>query len=238
LGVTILHTLFGKLYVFLFLTILCHESFAACVAQEFSGKDGDSYVLKNTCTYLINVKYMFSESKPFSGTYTTLRAGEKTFESAKTSESARYYQCKFPGVPQTLNGGCVGGENANGIYGEIAASDQAEKTRAAEEKRRKDETDAATAEATRQQAEIDALLSSAQANGSLKPDYSAVPQTVNPMAGIQMTNTILSQRTVSTPRAVSTQQQLKPQQTQPAVSPSGHGCKKFQSNGLCATGIP
>ncbi len=65
-------------------------------------------LLKNICSQPINVKYMFTKTKPFAGQYTTLRVGEKTFDGYKPQEEGyRYNACYFPAVPQTVNGGCI-----------------------------------------------------------------------------------------------------------------------------------
>ncbi len=155
-----------------------------CAVQEFSDTSGESYVLKNSCAYSINIKYVFDKSRPFSGTYTTLRPGEKTFDAAKTSETARYYECRVPGIPQTINGICAGGKDSFGNYRQINASDEAEKKKIAEEeKKRQTEKEAATEEARKQQAEIESLVNSAKTSGSLKPDYSKVaPDNTNSMS--------------------------------------------------------
>lgn len=160
----------NNLFVGALFFLVCPASFALCTEQDFSGADDGSYGLKNTCSYPINLKYTFSGSKPFSGTYTTLRPGEKTFERAKRDERFRYYECEFPGVPQTLNGGCVGGKNTPDKSADKDATEQAQA--AAEAERQQTEADA---EARRQQAEIENLVSAAEKSGSLKPQYNTAP---------------------------------------------------------------
>jgi hypothetical protein len=86
--------------------LLLSPSCFACIVQDFSDSDG-GYALKNSCNYAVNVKYIFSESKPFSGSYTTLQAGQRTAERAKKNEGFRYYECRYPEVPQSMTGGCV-----------------------------------------------------------------------------------------------------------------------------------
>jgi len=78
-----------------------------CVEQNFSMRSDGQFALKNICNYAINVKYIFSASKPFSGTYTTLRPNEVTFATGKQGESVKYYMCPVPQTPQTLDGGCI-----------------------------------------------------------------------------------------------------------------------------------
>ena len=82
-------------------------SLGKCVEQYYPDNSKDIFVLRNTCNNMINIKYTFSESKPFSGTYTTLRPREKTFETGKGKEKIKFNYCTFPKVPQTLEKGCI-----------------------------------------------------------------------------------------------------------------------------------
>jgi len=84
--------------------LLATPALADCVSQHF---EQDYFYLKNTCGQPINIKYTFSESRQFSGTHTTLRPGERTFDKAKKSEGYKYSYCNFPEVPQSINGGCA-----------------------------------------------------------------------------------------------------------------------------------
>lgn len=77
----------------------------ACVMRDVA--DDGSFTLKNDCPHAVNVKYTFSSSKPFSGTYTTLQPGARTAERAMPDEDYAFYECAWPAVPQTLKGGCV-----------------------------------------------------------------------------------------------------------------------------------
>lgn len=172
------------------LMIMSPAAYCMCVSASASGPDDEAYVLQNTCSYAVNVKYTFSDSKPFSGTYTTLQANQSTFEQAKQTETARYYECAVPGVPQTLKGGCIGGKSKKGNYGEHAAksSEEVENRKAAKEKEERDRVEAeeaaeaakaaevaaaaeaaATAEQQRQEADIAQLVNQAQRSGSLTP---------------------------------------------------------------------
>lgn len=78
-----------------------------CIQQNFSMHSNNKFSLKNICNYAINVKYTFSSSKPFSGTYTTLPPGQSTFETGRKGEAIKYYMCPLPKVPQSLNGACI-----------------------------------------------------------------------------------------------------------------------------------
>lgn len=78
-----------------------------CVEQNFSSQSNGQFVLKNTCNYAINLKYIFSSSKPFSGAYTTLQPNQMTFETGKQGETIRFNVCPVPQIPQTLDGGCI-----------------------------------------------------------------------------------------------------------------------------------
>lgn len=78
-----------------------------CIQKQFSTSSKEKYSLKNTCDYPVNIKYMFSSSKPFSGAYSTLQPNQQTAETARKDESFRYFVCTFPEVPQSLDGGCV-----------------------------------------------------------------------------------------------------------------------------------
>ncbi|MCH7306334.1 hypothetical protein MMP74_18470 [Acinetobacter sp. NIPH 1869] len=78
-----------------------------CIEQNFSSQPNGQFVLKNTCNYAINLKYIFSSSKPFSGTYSTLQPNQVTFETGKQGENVKYYMCPVPQTPQSLDGGCI-----------------------------------------------------------------------------------------------------------------------------------
>lgn len=78
-----------------------------CIQQQFPTSSKEKYSLKNTCDYPVNIKYIFSSSKPFSGTYTTLRPNQETVETARKDETFRYFVCTAPEVPQSLDGGCI-----------------------------------------------------------------------------------------------------------------------------------
>lgn len=78
---------------------------SACVVQERTTDGG--FTLKNNCSYTVNILYKFSQSKPMTGGYVTLQPGENTFNVAKSGESYEMKYCKFPGVPQSLTGGCI-----------------------------------------------------------------------------------------------------------------------------------
>jgi len=78
-----------------------------CVEQNFSMRSDGQFTLRNTCNYPINLKYIFSSSKPFSGTYTTLKPTEMTFETGKQGENVKFYMCPVPQTPQSLDGGCI-----------------------------------------------------------------------------------------------------------------------------------
>lgn len=78
-----------------------------CVEQNFSRQSNGKFALRNICNFAINLKYTFSISKTFSGTYTTLRPNEMTFETGKENEKIKFMMCPVPKVPQTLDGGCI-----------------------------------------------------------------------------------------------------------------------------------
>lgn len=78
-----------------------------CVEQNFSRQSNGKFALRNSCNFAINLKYTFSISKTFSGTYTTLRPNEMTFETGKENEKIKFMMCPVPKVPQTLDGGCI-----------------------------------------------------------------------------------------------------------------------------------
>lgn len=78
-----------------------------CVEQNFSRQSNGKFALRNSCNFAINLKYTFSISKTFSGTYTTLRPNEMTFETGKENEKIKFMMCQVPKVPQTLDGGCI-----------------------------------------------------------------------------------------------------------------------------------
>lgn len=82
-------------------------SLGQCVEQNFSMRSDNKFTLKNTCDYAINVKYIFSISKPFHGTYTTLRPNETTLEMGSENEKVSYYMCPAPKIPQSLKGLCI-----------------------------------------------------------------------------------------------------------------------------------
>lgn len=63
--------------------------------------------LRNTCNQAINIKYVFTKSKPFSGNYSTLQPGGRIFDGAMNNEGYQYVACFVPAVPQSINGGCV-----------------------------------------------------------------------------------------------------------------------------------
>lgn len=78
-----------------------------CLEQYYPDNSKDVFVIRNACNNIINIKYTYSKSKPFSGTYTTLRPREQTFETGKGEEKIKFNYCIFPQVPQTLEDGCV-----------------------------------------------------------------------------------------------------------------------------------
>ncbi len=84
-----------------------NKKLAECVQQNFSNYRDGKFALANTCNHLINIKYMFSVSAPFSGTYTTLKPKEHTLQRGNEDERVIFSYCPFPKVPQTLQGGCI-----------------------------------------------------------------------------------------------------------------------------------
>lgn len=83
------------------------KKLAECVQQNFSSYSNGQFALANTCNYAINIKYMFSVSAPFSGTYTTLQPKGHTFMRGNSEELVVFSYCPTPKVPQTLQGGCI-----------------------------------------------------------------------------------------------------------------------------------
>ncbi len=78
-----------------------------CVEQNFSMRSDGQFALKNSCNYAINLKYIFSSSKPFSGTYSTLQPNQVTFETGKQDETVKFKMCPVPKIPQSLDGGGI-----------------------------------------------------------------------------------------------------------------------------------
>ena len=79
----------------------------SCIQKSFNNNN-DKFSFINKCGKSVNLKYTFSQSKPFSDVYTTLRAGEKTFDEANNEEQYDFYSCYAPRIPQTIHGDCVG----------------------------------------------------------------------------------------------------------------------------------
>ncbi len=143
------------------LMLLSSTASSMCIAPVSVGDKDGSYVLKNTCSYVVNVKYTFSDSRPMSGTYSTLPPGHSTFDQARQSESAQFYECVFPAVPQTIRGKCVGGGAGNfGERGPIS-DDQAK------ERIEQETIQNALAEQQRQDAEIEQMVIEAERSGSM-----------------------------------------------------------------------
>lgn len=76
-----------------------------CIKKE--PINDEKFKLINKCNQPVNLKYTFSKSNPFSGTYSTIESGKLTFNEATADEDITFYACFFPSVPQTLKGKCL-----------------------------------------------------------------------------------------------------------------------------------
>jgi len=75
---------------------------ADCIKLQQNGS------LQNTCNKAVNLKYLYSISKPFSEAYTTLQPSQKTLHTAdKKGEKIYFTACYHPATPQTAYGGCI-----------------------------------------------------------------------------------------------------------------------------------
>lgn len=81
------------------------EDARSCVVKKDSFTN-PTYNLQNICKDAINLKYTFTRSKPFAGTYVTLQPNQETFETANKDEKYKFMACIFPEVPSAINGKC------------------------------------------------------------------------------------------------------------------------------------
>ena len=86
-------------------TTSTHEDARSCVVKKDSSTN-PTYTLQNICKDAINLKYTFTRSKPFAGTYVTLQPNQETFETANKDEKYKFMACIFPEVPSAINGKC------------------------------------------------------------------------------------------------------------------------------------
>ena len=86
-------------------TSITGDDARSCAVKKDSSSN-PTYTLQNICKDAINLKYTFTRSKPFAGTYVTLQPNQETFETANQDEKYKYLACFFPKAPSAIGGRC------------------------------------------------------------------------------------------------------------------------------------